>query len=121
MTITSNEADRLMNFAAYIFLRNSDSWDTDEATEFARAMFKGFAAIEGITDVDETDKKEDMDEEENGCCGNCEECDDWDWCQDIDDDCDGNCDECDEQCFVDEPDDLEIGFNPYMGGYDYDC
>ena len=101
MTITSNEADRLMNFAAYIFLRNSDSWDTDEATEFARAMFKEFAAIEGITDVDETDKEEDMDKEENRCCG--------------------NCDECDEHCFFEEPDDLEMGFNPYIGGYDYDC
>lgn len=27
----------------------------------------------------------------------------------------------DEDDYPEEPDDLECGFNPYMGGYDYDC
>ena len=81
MTITSNEADRLMNFAAFIYLRNSDSCDADEATEFARDMFKQFAVVEGITDVEEsTDYDYDYDDMN-----------------------------------------IEIGFNPYEGGYDYDC
>lgn len=105
MTITSNEADRLMNFAAFIYLCNNDNFNVDEATDFAREMFREFCAIEDITDVDITDKVKDTDEEENECCGDCEECDDWNWCQDIDDD--------------DSQD--EVGFNPYIGGYDYDC
>ena len=32
--------------------------------------------------------------------------------EEIDDDCD---------CDYDAPDDIELGFNPYMGCYDYDC
>lgn len=39
----------------------------------------------------------------NDCQGDCENCDRWEWCQDIDDDVD------------------ETGFNPYEGAYDYDC
>lgn len=41
--------------------------------------------------------------EGQNCPGDCESCDRWDWCQDIDDDVD------------------ETGFNPFEGGYDYDC
>lgn len=37
------------------------------------------------------------------CPGDCESCDRREWCQDIDDDVD------------------ETGFNPYEGGYNYDC
>lgn len=86
MTITSTEADRMMNLAAFIYLRNSDSFDADEATEFAREMFKEFCTIEGITEVE-------YDEEED--------------------------DDNDEIC--EEDYDIEMGFNPYIGGYDYDC
>lgn len=77
MTITSTEANRMMNFATYIYLRNSDSYSVENAEKFAREMFKEFCAIEGITDVE----VEDEDDEDN----------------------------------------LELGFNPYEGGYDYDC
>lgn len=75
MTITSNEADRLMNFATFIYIRNSDSCDVDEATEFACDMFKQFAAVMGITDVC-TD--------ENEYCEFCELCEHCDECKDRD-------------------------------------
>lgn len=128
MTITSTEADRMMDFATFIYLRNGGHPDINEAAEFAREMFKEFCSVEGITDVcthedwhcefcglcEHLDECKDGDkigtnEEKGGCCGNCEKCDDWNWCQDIDDD--------------DEPDDSqdELGFNPYIGGYDYNC
>jgi len=32
-----------------------------------------------------------------------------------------NCGEDDGECDYDEPWDLEVGFNPYMGCYDFDC
>lgn len=100
MTITSNEADRLMDFAAFIYLRNGGSPDIDEATNFAREMFKEFCTGEGITDVCTN---------EDECPGFCSLCDHWDECQDIDND-----DELDDS-------QTELGFNPYIGGYDYDC
>lgn len=86
MTITSNEADRMMNFSAFIYLRNSDNLNIDEATEFAREMFKEFCAVEDITDV-ECNDEEDDDDNEN----------------------------------YEEDYNIEMGFNPYIGGYDYDC
>ncbi len=75
MTITSNEADCLMNFAAFIYIRNSDCCDAGEATEFARDMFKQFAAVMGITDVCTN---------EDEYCEFCELCDHYDECKDRD-------------------------------------
>lgn len=101
MTITSTEADRMMNFATFIYLHNGGRPDIDEATEFACEMFKKFCAIDGITDVCTNEDK---------YCEFCELCEHMDECKGIDDD--------------DEPDDSqdeEVGFNPYIGGYDYDC
>lgn len=80
MTISNETADKMMDFAAYIYANLTKGQATDEEIkEFATDAFMSFCEHEGI---DEVEVEED---------------------DEIYDDVD------------------EVGYNPYMGGYDWDC
>lgn len=97
MMISNETADKMMDFAAYIYANLTKGQATDEEIkEFATDAFMSFCEHEGIDEVEV--------EEESECCGDCNNCDEWEICQGIDD-----------------IDDDEIGYNPFMGEYDWDC
>lgn len=53
MVITATEANRLMNFAVFSYLRNLGSVENlEDAVEYARTEFCAFCEAEGITEVD---------------------------------------------------------------------